>query len=232
MLESEENLDAGNEKPLTRKDLFCRRNGGNRRDEEGNLLNVQGDVRAREIRYVKRAVQRTPMNLSCWNYLRGVAKRCDIPMVHFLEFCEGFIRPVEKKKGAERLDVQLGRLDVQRNEKTETAEREREREPEAVAEKDKEERESDADEWQDELDFMADSVRSSHAIAMIADICSAKYIESLKAGTVPDEEAKQTAIKAWTSLARKWDPIRKNYWEWRIKGMEGGKFGVGMVEDL
>ncbi len=79
------------------------------------------------------------------------------------------------------------------------------------------EAETDDDE-ECELDFEADTVRSSHAIAWLAEI----YADE------KTEDGKEKARRCWRSLGRKWDPIRKNYWEWRIKGMEEGKKGVGL----
>ena len=174
VLESEENLDPGNVKPLIRKDLFSRRNGGSRGDEEGNLLIVEDGVRDREVAYAKKIIERTPQNPSPWNYLKGVIARCDLGQDEFREFCERFVRG-------------------QRSEANETV-------------------------GQGDLDFEADAVRSSHAIAWLAEI----YADE------KTEEGKERATRCWRTLGSKWDPIRKNYWEWRIKGMEQGKRGVGL----
>jgi protein farnesyltransferase/geranylgeranyltransferase type-1 subunit alpha len=181
VLESVENLDPKNGGALRRKDLVAKRNGGSREDGVGNLLSVNESVRDREVEYTKRLIERAPMNLSAWNYLKGVMKRCDISDESFLPFCESFVRATDEDKAAK-------------------------------------------------LDFMADSVRSSHAIAMIADVHAARYIKSMKEGK-PDEKAMETAKSAWDSLAMKWDPIRKNYWEWRGMGMEKGKVGLGVMEE-
>lgn len=48
-----------------------------------------------------------------------------------------------------------------------------------------------------------DAVRSSHALVMLVDILS------------EDEDSKQAATQALDLLAQKYDPIRKNYWEYR-----------------
>ena len=169
VLESEENLKAP--ELLIRKDLFCKRNGGRRSNQEGNLLPVEARVRDREVEYAKTIIERTPQNPSPWNYLKGVIRRCDIPQAEFGTFCESFVRGSDEAGGMD-------------------------------------------------LDFEADTVRSSHAIAWLAEIYAAE-------GT---EEGKEKARRCWTALGRKWDPIRKNYWDWRVKGMEMGKEGVGLPD--
>ncbi|ETN38751.1 uncharacterized protein HMPREF1541_06789 [Cyphellophora europaea CBS 101466] len=60
-----------------------------------------------------------------------------------------------------------------------------------------------------ELDFEGDAVRSSHAI----DWLSQAYVEQ---GT---EEGKEKARRCLQALGTKWDIIRKNYWDYRAKGL-------------
>ena len=169
ILESPSNLAAP--KPLLRKDLFSKRNGGNRSDADGNLLLVPPEVMEREVQYAQTAIQRTPQNPSPWNYLRGVVRRCDIPSSQMRGFCEGFVW-----------------------ESHENAESNANEESKANS----------------KLDFEGESVRSSHAIAWLGEI----YREE---GT---QEGREQARRAWDSLGRKWDPIRRNYWEWRCKEVE------------
>ena len=180
MLESQQNLDPKTTNPLIRKDLFSQRNGGSRKNEDGNLLPVENNVRDREVDYAKTIIERTPQNPSPWNYLRGVLCRCDIPQAEFMDFCEKFVRGGGE---ADTTSSSTVRADEER-----------------------------------ELDYEADTVRSSHAIAWLAEI----YAEE------KPEEGKEKATRCWRALGSKWDPIRKNYWEWRIKGMEQGKRGVGL----
>jgi protein farnesyltransferase/geranylgeranyltransferase type-1 subunit alpha len=195
LLESPSNLNPKNPTPLRRKDLFTKRNGGARDDEQGNLLAVDGDVRDREVTHTKHLIERAPMNLSAWNYLRGVVRRCDVPFTSLLPFCASFVRA--KESGSE----------TKAETETETQ-----------------------TEIETELDFMADTVRSSHAIAFLADIYAARYIQSMKEGK-PDDEAREMAKRAWESLAGKWDGIRRNYWVWRAEGLVEGRVGVGIMEE-
>lgn len=58
-----------------------------------------------------------------------------------------------------------------------------------------------------ELDFEGDGVRSSHAIEWLSEI----YAEE---GT---EEGKEKARRCLKALGEKWDVIRRNYWEYRVK---------------
>ncbi|EGP85616.1 uncharacterized protein MYCGRDRAFT_73812 [Zymoseptoria tritici IPO323] len=57
-----------------------------------------------------------------------------------------------------------------------------------------------------------DGVRSSHALDMLADVLAEE-----------DGEGKKKAAEALDLLAKKYDPIRKNYWEYRkgLLGVEG-----------
>ena len=57
------------------------------------------------------------------------------------------------------------------------------------------------------LDFENDGVRSSHAIEWLSTI----YAEE---GT---QEGKEKATKCLQALGNKWDIIRKNYWDYRIR---------------
>lgn len=61
-------------------------------------------------------------------------------------------------------------------------------------------------------DLLGDQVRSSHAVDWLADIYAADG----------DAERSKLCLQA---LATKWDPIRRKYWEYRIKqlDMEGEK---------
>ncbi|RMZ87975.1 hypothetical protein DV736_g4791, partial [Chaetothyriales sp. CBS 134916] len=58
---------------------------------------------------------------------------------------------------------------------------------------------------------VCESVRSSHAIDWLAEI----YAETGK---------KELARSCLESLGKKWDPIRRNYWEYRRKLMEKGEY--------
>ena len=55
-----------------------------------------------------------------------------------------------------------------------------------------------------------DEVRSSHALDLLADIWA-------------EEKEKDRAAKALELLARKYDPIRKNYWDYRKRLLNLGK---------
>ena len=57
----------------------------------------------------------------------------------------------------------------------------------------------------------ADEVKSSHALDFLADIWA-------------QEKEKEKAERALGLLAEKYDPIRKNYWEYR-KGLLGKETG-------
>jgi protein farnesyltransferase/geranylgeranyltransferase type-1 subunit alpha len=60
-----------------------------------------------------------------------------------------------------------------------------------------------------ELDFEGAGVRSSHAIELLSEIYGAE-------GT---ERGKEKARLCLVALGRKWDIIRKNYWDYRIKNL-------------
>ncbi|RMZ75848.1 hypothetical protein DV737_g5099, partial [Chaetothyriales sp. CBS 132003] len=64
---------------------------------------------------------------------------------------------------------------------------------------------------EEQLDFLGDSVRSSHAIDWLAEIYA-------------DIGQKELARSCLESLGKKWDPIRRNYWEYRQKLMERGEY--------
>ena len=59
-----------------------------------------------------------------------------------------------------------------------------------------------------ELEFLGDGVRSSHAIDWLSEL----YAE---------EGRKEEAKRCLRALGEKWDPIRKNYWEYRVKRIDG-----------
>lgn len=64
-----------------------------------------------------------------------------------------------------------------------------------------------------------DEVRSTHALDFLAE-CYAERKETERAG------------KALEMLAERYDPIRRNYWNWRrgvILGVEGGGGGDGIT---
>ncbi|KAI6856698.1 protein prenylyltransferase [Hortaea werneckii] len=106
------------------------------------------DIRAREIKFAQDAIAKTPQNQSPWNYLRGVARKTGMSLVHLKGFAEQYASLKEP-----------------------------------------------------------DVVRSSFALDLLADI----YKEEKKT-----EEAREVL----DLLARRYDPIRKNYWEYR-KGLLG-----------
>ncbi|KAI7120482.1 hypothetical protein KC352_g33104, partial [Hortaea werneckii] len=106
------------------------------------------DIRAREIKFAQDAIAKTPQNQSPWNYLRGVARKTGMNLVHLKGFAEQYASLKEP-----------------------------------------------------------DVVRSSFALDLLADI----YKEEKKM-----EEAREVL----DLLASRYDPIRKNYWEYR-KGLLG-----------
>ena len=59
-----------------------------------------------------------------------------------------------------------------------------------------------------ELDFLGDGVRSSHAIDWLSEIYQ-------------EEGRKEEAKRCLRALGEKWDPIRRNYWEYRVKRIDG-----------
>jgi protein farnesyltransferase/geranylgeranyltransferase type-1 subunit alpha len=209
LLESPSNLTLP--KPLIRKDLFSVRNGGRRPDNEGNLLAVDENIRDREVQYAKGVIEKAPQNPSPWLYLRGVVRRCDIPEGEFEEFCLRFV--LEQTN------------------------------PTSLLRQNQQQQQQQQQQQKEKIDFQSPSVRSSHAISWLADIYSARVLGYTTAQTKnlnnekekekekergEVEEAKLRAKECWTSLALKWDPIRRNYWNWRIRELEVGREGIGL----
>lgn len=58
-------------------------------------------------------------------------------------------------------------------------------------------------------DVMGEEVKSSHAVDWLAESWAER-----------GDEAR--ARECWAALARKWDPIRKNYWDYRARNLGGG----------
>ena len=152
---------------MVRKELFELIQKG-----EGPLV-ADNEVVGREVEYTKGKIELAPMNLSAWNYLKGVLRRGARKLGSEREFCERFVRPEEG-----------GEVDSEGTKR---------------------------DGGGGELDFEGDGVRSSHAIDWLAEI----YAE---------QGEKEKARKCLEALGRKWDPIRKNYWDYRIKLMGEGKY--------
>ena len=59
-------------------------------------------------------------------------------------------------------------------------------------------------------------VRSSHALDFLADVWAEKAGEDkADSGDSDGSKCKEKAGKAWELLALRYDPIRRNYWNWR-----------------
>ena len=112
-----------------------------------------------EIEYAQGKIELAPMNLSAWNYLRGVVRRGGRGMEDMEEFCLRFVG----------VDGDVETLD--------------------------------------EPDKGVKGVRSSHAVEWLAEIFGSRG--DLK-----------RAAECWDVLGRKWDPVRKNYWEHMRKEVE------------
>ena len=61
-------------------------------------------------------------------------------------------------------------------------------------------------------------VRSSHAVEMLAEIWGGRGAEG-------DVGEKQRARVAWEMLGTTWDPVRRNYWEYRRRTLEAETTG-------
>ena len=173
----------GEGKRMNRRELF----DDIKTTQGKGVLKADERVVEREIKYTKEKIGLAPQNPSPWNYLKGVLRRAGRDLSTEQEFCESFVRP-RPQQGTGGVDDVVG-YGIQPT----------------VAEATEKSSEGA------EIDFLGESVRSSHAIDWLAEI----YAE---------QGEQEKAVRALESLGRKWDPIRKNYWDYRVKLMREGKY--------
>ncbi|KAI5811505.1 hypothetical protein DFH27DRAFT_474693 [Peziza echinospora] len=71
-----------------------------------------------------------------------------------------------------------------------------------------------------------DVVVSSHALEMLADLWAERARGVGAQNAWEKDHGRKFAAYAWKILGEKYDPIRKNYWEWKRREMERGLEGV------
>jgi protein farnesyltransferase/geranylgeranyltransferase type-1 subunit alpha len=169
----------------------------------GRFLDVvDEDLVDAEIKYVCEKILLAPQNRSPWAYARGVLRVSGRGLGELKEFAEGFVT------NPDRIEGEMG---------------------ESMLGESKEGFVTDADRIEGEVDASTQvSVKSGHALEWLADVYAeeAQKAEDEKQVAAPTEPSsaskrdwKSEALKMLMLLKEKYDPIRKNYWDYRIRAL-------------